>query len=65
MAAEPRPSDAELRQSYEALRADRIASNRYEARRSLVTSTVLLVIALGLFAGHWRWLRRRAAEAAA
>jgi hypothetical protein len=59
------PSEAELRQSYEALRADRIASNRYEARRSLVTSTLLLLFALGLFAGHWRWMRRRAPEASA
>jgi hypothetical protein len=53
------PSEGELRQSYEALRADRIASNRYDARRSLVTSTLLLILALGLFAWHWRWLRDR------
>jgi hypothetical protein len=57
------PSEAELRQRYEALRTDRIARNRYEARRSLVTSTLLLLLALGLFTGHWRWLRRRAGEA--
>jgi hypothetical protein len=61
----PPPSEAELRQGYEALRADRIASNRYEARRSLVTSTFLLLLALGLFAGHWRWLRRRALDGSA
>jgi hypothetical protein len=59
------PSEAEMRQSYEALRADRIATNRHEARRSLVTSTLLLTLALGLFAWHWRWLRDRVPNASA
>ena len=58
----PPPSETELRQRYEALRADRIASNHYEGRRSLVVSTLLLLLALGLFVGHWRWLRRRASD---
>jgi hypothetical protein len=59
------PSEAELRQGYEALRADRVTRNRFEAARSLVTSTLLLLLALGLFAGHWRWLRRRVPEGSA
>ena len=32
--------------------------NSVEARRSLVTSTLSLLIAGALFAFHWRWLRR-------
>jgi hypothetical protein len=63
--AAPTPTDTDLRQSYEALRTDRIARNRYEAQRSLVTSTLLLLLALGLFGSHWRWLRRRAPEGTA
>lgn len=51
------PSDAELRQGYEALRADRLARGRFEARRSLVSQGLVLVLSLGLFVGHWRWLR--------
>jgi hypothetical protein len=54
-----------LRQRYEALRTDRITRNRYEAHRSLVTSTLLLLLALGLFVGHWRWLRRRVGDTSA
>lgn len=57
-------SEADLRQRYEALRVDRIAKNRFEASRALVTSTLLLLVALGLFVAHWRWLRRRVGDAA-
>ncbi|MBW3656426.1 MAG: hypothetical protein KY444_09970 [Gemmatimonadetes bacterium] len=52
------PSEAELRQRYEALRAERIEHNRYEAGRGLVTSVLLSLFAAGLFLMHWRWLRR-------
>jgi hypothetical protein len=59
---DPPPSDEELRRRYEALRADQIASNLFEARRSLVSNGILLVLALALFIGHWRWLRRVPSE---
>jgi hypothetical protein len=60
-----RPSDEELRKQYEALRAARIEENRFQARRSLVRDLLLLVLAAGLFFGHWRWLRRRDEDLAA
>jgi hypothetical protein len=61
--AESAVSDEELRKRYEALRADQIASNLFEARRSLVRNGLLLVLAVGLFLSHWRWLRRQAVPA--
>jgi len=56
---------AELRQRYETFRADRIALTQVEARQSLVKKTISLLLAVGLFAFHWRWLRRRVASPAA
>lgn len=53
-------TEEQLRAQYSALRADQIAANRFEARRSLVRNGILLLLALSLFAGHWRWLRSRA-----
>ena len=50
--------EPELRRRYEAIRADRIQRNTVESHRSLVTSSIALVIAALLFAFHWRWLRR-------
>lgn len=38
-------------------RAERIAAVRHRALRSLVTSTLMLLVAGILFALHWRWLR--------
>lgn len=52
------PTDAELRARYQALRADRIERNRYQAQRSLVSSALLALFAAALFLFHWRWLRR-------
>jgi hypothetical protein len=52
--------EAELRRRYESLREDRIHRGRFEARRQIVVSALSLVIALALFAFHWRWLRRYA-----
>jgi hypothetical protein len=50
--------EPELRRRYDALRADRLERNTVEARRTLITSTLSLLIAAALFALHWRWLRR-------
>jgi hypothetical protein len=52
------PSEAELRTRYQALRADRIDRNRYNARRTLVSSGLLTLFAVALFGFHWRWLQR-------
>jgi hypothetical protein len=51
-------SEPELRRRYDALRSDRMERNSVEARRSLITSVLSLLIAAALFAFHWRWLRR-------
>ncbi|MFN2400404.1 MAG: hypothetical protein ABR543_17455 [Gemmatimonadaceae bacterium] len=51
-------SDDELRRQYEALRAARISSNKFEAQKGIVTHGLLLVVAGILFRIHWVWLRR-------
>lgn len=52
-------SDDQLRRRYEALRADRIASARFDAQRGLVTHGLMLLFAGVLFAVHWGWLKRQ------
>ncbi len=51
--------EPELRRRFDALRADRTERNSVDARRSLITSVLSLLIAAALFAFHWRWLTRR------
>lgn len=52
------PTEVELRQRYEALRADQIGRTRFDAARDLTGSAILLLVSAGLFVSHWRWVRR-------
>lgn len=51
-------STEEQRQRYEVIRDEHIAQVRYSATRQLIRQGLLLLLAVGLFAAHWRWLRR-------
>jgi hypothetical protein len=53
------PTDAELRRMFDEERADMTANVRFRSMRTLVTSFLMILIALGLFVMHWRWLRRQ------
>ena len=57
-------SDAALRAQYDGLVQDRMARVRYESAKTFVTSGLMLLVAIVLFAVHWRWLRRMNAAAA-
>jgi hypothetical protein len=50
-------SDEALRRLYEAKRAELVAWRHFQALRSFVTNGLLLLLAVGLFVAHWRWLR--------
>ena len=52
------PNEAEIRQMFEDERLEQIGNVQFRAMRTLVTSTLLIIIASGLFFMHWRWLRR-------
>ena len=58
-------AEPELRKRYETYRTDRIATTEVQARQSLVKNTVSLLLAVGLFVFHWRWLRRQPTTVAA
>ena len=67
-ATEARPdtaSEATLRVRYDALRADRISRVTFQAWKAIVTSGLLLIIAVALFVLHWRWMKRLGAAAEA
>ena len=49
----------QLRARYEALRADQLARVSFGTAQRLVKHGLLVLIALALFFGHWRWLRTR------
>lgn len=49
--------DSTLRRAFEEDRAARIEYAHWQATKSLVTNSLLLIIAVALFMMHWRWLR--------
>lgn len=52
-------SDAELRKLYDAEREQVIGNVKFRSTRTLVGSLLLIIVAVVLFAIHWRWLRQR------
>jgi ABC-type uncharacterized transport system involved in gliding motility auxiliary subunit len=52
------PDDQSLRAMYEAARNERIQSARHQANKSVVISSLLILICLGLFVTHWLWMQR-------
>jgi hypothetical protein len=56
----------QLRTRYEALRADHIAKNSFQATKDLVKHGLLILLSAVLFFTHWRWVRsQRGANASA
>lgn len=58
-------STAELRQRYDALRADQLMLTRHQSTQRLVKHGLLLLVAIVLFLTHWTWARRQREVAAA
>ena len=61
-AARDTASVATLHARYEAVRSSRISHQVFRARKGLIGQLLLLIIAVGLFATHWRWMRRLQGE---
>lgn len=52
-------SDTELRRLYEAERDQAIRNVQFRAKRTLLGSALLMIVAVILFVVHWRMLRER------
>lgn len=56
--ASGRMSDSELRQMFDDERIDQIGAVRFRSMKTLVSSILMIAVAIVLFFIHWRWLRR-------
>ena len=52
------PDDETLKSMYESARDDKIRSVKHRANRSIMVSSLLIIICIALFATHWIWIRR-------
>ena len=46
-----------LKVRFAALQASSVARQTFQARKGLVSSSIVLLLAIVLFVSHWRWLR--------
>ncbi|MFA6082208.1 MAG: hypothetical protein WC773_02205 [Patescibacteria group bacterium] len=51
-------SDDQLRTNYEAARTSQIDAVKLGTVKTITVFSILLVVAVGLFASHWIWLRK-------
>ena len=61
----PPVTEADLRRRYGVLRAEHIGQTRFDAMRTIVASGLMMLLAIGLFLWHWRWLRALPTDPAA
>ncbi|MCD4664526.1 MAG: hypothetical protein K8R68_04580 [Bacteroidales bacterium] len=54
------PDDKTLLAMYESAKDDKIQSVKHRTMRSIMVSSILIVICLVLFITHWRWMRKLA-----
>lgn len=52
------PDDETLRAMYESAKNDKIQSVKHRTMRSIMVSSILIVICVVMFITHWRWMRK-------
>ena len=52
------PNDQTLRSMYEAAKTDKIQSVKHQSNKSMILSSILIIICFVLFITHWRWMRK-------
>ena len=58
-AAEFTPSEASMKVMYEAARNDKIEKVRFDSKKSITISIIMILLALTLFVTHWKWMQAR------
>lgn len=52
------PSEETLRNLYETARNEKIRTIRYQSNKTILISSLMILISLILFIIHWRWMQR-------
>jgi hypothetical protein len=52
------PADSTIERRYKEAKAAQQSYDHWQAVKSIVTSSIMIIVALILFIIHWRWLRR-------
>jgi len=52
------PDDKTIQLMYEAAKSDKIQTVVHNAKRSIIVSSIIILVSIGLFFTHWIWMRQ-------
>ena len=52
------PDDTTLKAMYEAAKSDKIQTARHQSTRSIIVSSIIMLVSIALFISHWMWMRK-------
>lgn len=52
------PDEQTLKAMYESAKNDKIQSAKHQANKSIIISSIMILISFILFFTHWRWMKR-------
>ena len=52
------PDEATLKTMYEAAKEDRIQTSRHGSVRTIIVSSIIVLVSIALFLSHWIWMQR-------
>jgi hypothetical protein len=52
------PDETTLKAMYESARNEKIMKVQFDAKKSILLSSLMILIAVILFAAHWKWMQR-------
>jgi hypothetical protein len=54
------PDETSMKAMYEAAKNDKIQKVNFDSRKSILISSIMILLALTLFITHWKWMQSRA-----
>lgn len=52
------PDDQTLKAMYEAAKDDRIQTSKHQSTRTIVVTSIIILVSIGLFFSHWIWMKK-------
>lgn len=52
------PDDKTLQAMYEAAKSDKIQISRHQSIRTIIVSSIIMLVSIALFISHWMWMKR-------
>jgi hypothetical protein len=52
------PDDKTIQAMYEAAKSDKIQTARHQSIRTIIVSSIIILVSIALFISHWMWMKK-------